>query len=55
MMKFTDWVLLKIFGGLPILVGVSFAIREKHYSEALGLWGIYILLSYIVWKLHHKE
>lgn len=43
------WFLLKILGTAPIIAGIIYAWRDGNYGLALFMWGIYVLVSYLVW------
>ena len=42
------WLLLKVFGTIPIIVGITLTWREGNYGLALFMWGIYVLAIYLV-------
>ena len=43
------WFLLKVFGTVPIAAGIILSWREGDYGIALFMWGMYVLVSYLVW------
>lgn len=43
------WFALKVFGTAPIMAGIVLTWREGSYGLALFMWGIYVLVSYLIW------
>lgn len=49
------WFLLKVFGTAPIIAGMSLTWRDGNYGLALFMWGIYVLVSYLVWFVQSEK
>ncbi len=49
------WFLLKVFGAAPIMAGIILTLREGNLGLALFMWGIYVLVSYLIWFVESEK
>ena len=54
-MNLIEWILIHIFGLIPILAGAANLWSTHNYGLAISLWGIYVVLSYIVWNIGRER